>query len=143
MTPGMSDRPADACFPDRKRGFTLLEMLVVLVLLAVLAGLAVPRLITMYEAAEWRLERDEALKNLATLSYMAYIAGAEFELVQFPGAGGDRLPLTLPPGWQLTARRPIHYFFNGVCTGGALQLTGRGRSMEVMLEPPLCRPVVL
>lgn len=122
------------------RGYTLLELLIVIVLIGLISGLTLPRLSRLYESAMTALERDLVLRQIAGLGYRAYRAGKTIELVSYPLPEGKHLPLELPEGWVLTAESPIRYHYNGVCDGGMLIL-GRGeQKSRWRLLPPLCHP---
>ena len=132
--------------PAKSGGYTLLEILVVLVLLGLLTGLAVPRLERMFDSLRIAFERDDVLDAIADLPYLANQQGLSFELTQFPAeaspdsSSGQKVPLQLPEGWAVRAKKPIRYAANGVCGGGALTLQYAGQAFEVDLVPPLCRP---
>lgn len=121
-------------------GFTLLEILVVLFVLAIIASLAVPRVTAIYDAGEWRLERDEALSRLGSLGFIAFNRGSEIELTRYPDPGLKDIPFSLPEGWTLTTEVPVYYNFNGICSGGVVTLFSRGRTLKLELAPPFCRP---
>jgi prepilin-type N-terminal cleavage/methylation domain-containing protein len=121
------------------RGFSLLEILVVLLLLAVVAGLVAPKVATMYEAGQRRLNQDEALQRIGAIGFMAYNQGVELWLTQFPDPELKDFPLSLPKGWSFVAEKPIYYNYNGVCSGGTLSLRSPDRVISVTLEPPFCR----
>lgn len=79
-----------------RRGFTLLEILFVLSILGLLAGLALPRMTALYDSFQWAGERDEALRALADLGLTASRQSREFELTSYPAPENAYLPLTLP-----------------------------------------------
>jgi general secretion pathway protein G len=127
------------------RGYTLLELLLVLALIGLVAGIAVPRVTTLYESFKWAMGRDEALRNIAELGYKAYKQNRAFDLVMYPvhDEGVANFPLNLPDGWQITADKPIHYRSNGICDGGTLQLYFGDRILDVVLTPPHCNPEII
>lgn len=129
----------------RLRGFTLIEILVVLVIAGLIAGIALPRLFTLAQKFEQASQRDAILSDLGNLSYRAYSSGKPLVL----GATGDLAkeaglqppPLSLPPHWVLEIPHPIHYAFNGVCVGGVIQLVAPNGMRETLkLQPPACKP---
>lgn len=123
-----------------RSGFSLLEIVVVLVLMAAVASLVVPKVMRMYDSMLWANERDQALEALGSLGYEARVQGREFDLTRYPGTLDGNMTMPLPPKWTLRAKQPIRYRASGVCLGGTVTLNGRGRSVTVKLEGPLCRP---
>lgn len=116
------------------RGFTLVELLVVLVLVALLAGMALPSLLRLRESADRASAHNRILGLLAVLPYRAYISGKPMRLT-------DKPPFDLPQGWSLRVPEPIVYLFSGVCEGGSLVLVAPdGVEYSVRLAPPRCRP---
>lgn len=111
----------------------------VLLLLAVVAGLALPRVTAMYDAGQRRLDQDEALQRISSIGFMAFNQGVELWLTRFPDPTIKDFPLSLPKGWSFVTDRTIYYNTNGVCTGGVLSLRAPDRVIAVTLEPPFCR----
>jgi len=70
--------------PHNKSGYTLLELLVVLVIFSLLAGIIIPHLITMYYSVKAAYERDEALSQISGLNYQAFKQGKKFKLTRYP-----------------------------------------------------------
>lgn len=127
-------------------GFTLVEILVVLVVIGLIAGVAMPNLVRMIQSAERASQRDSLLGEIAGLGYQAYLTGRPFTLGVAPvaeGGGDPQPPLQIPAGWQLEIPQPIVYGFNGVCSGGTVTLVSPDNRRETFqLEPPRCRVVV-
>jgi general secretion pathway protein G len=65
-------------------GYTLLELVVVLLLFSLLAGITIPRLTTMYDSFKNAYERDEVLAHLDSLGYIAFQYAREFDLKTYP-----------------------------------------------------------
>ena len=127
------------------KGYTLLELLIVLALMGLMTGIALPRMATLYESFKCAAERDEALRNIAGLGYQAYRQGRAFDLADFPPPTEDQknIPLRLPADWHLSAAEPIHYRSNGICDGGKLRLHYKERAIDLVLQTPLCRPEMM
>jgi len=64
--------------------YTLVELLVVLLIFSLLSGIAVPRLITLYDSMQSAYERDEILSRISSLNYQAFKQGKKFKLTQYP-----------------------------------------------------------
>jgi general secretion pathway protein G len=117
-----------------------LELLVVIAVLGLLSGLALPRFYQMFASASFAFEKDSVINTIAKLGYQQYKHSQHFVLSRYPLEDKQKTPFELPDGWTLNAEAPIHYLANGVCLGGRLRLTTNMHSMTLMLHPPLCRP---
>lgn len=127
----------------RENGYTLLELLIVLLLFSLLAGLVLPRLTSLYDGVVWANDRSEVLRGISELGFVANRQGKGFGLTSLPSPGSAPAPLVLPTGWRLLAEKPVLYLDNGVCLGGKIRLYCRERVLEITLRPPVCRPEVL
>jgi general secretion pathway protein G len=146
-------------FVQPDSGYTILELLVVIFLISLLAGLVVPRLTSMYDSIQQAYEREEVLARLGGLSYLAFQQSRDFELVSYPVETSDKnqtntsafteknpsspAPLELPAGWQVRTEQPIHFFANGVCEGGMVYVLRQQQQFRVQLVPPFCLPKIL
>ena len=133
-------------------GFTLLELLVVLALLALATAIAMPNLERLYAAATRATERDYVLDQVAALGRQAVLDGRAY--VVFGNAPSTPAPgpaeaarfaeyetylVDVPEGWRLQFDQPLVVLANGVCLGGALTLSREGEeTVRVELLPPYC-----
>lgn len=69
-----------APFTARQSGFTLLEVLIVLVMVGLLAGLALPQFNIIRERLEFTLNRDSFEQELSGLGYRAFKEGQSLML---------------------------------------------------------------
>lgn len=130
-------------------GFTLLELLIVIVLLGVIGAVAVPATKGMFDRWRVGLQRDDVEKQLADLGPKAFLEGRTIVLAtSAPPVAGKAAPppnpsdpkLDLPPGWRMVADPPIVYRADGVCMGGLVRLEADDQRFEYRLEGPRCRP---
>jgi general secretion pathway protein G len=124
--------------PPRPAGFTLLEVLVALAILALGVALALPGAYNTYQS--WRLAgtRDDILQQLQGLGLEARRRG-ELLRIDEVVAGQANAPLTLPSGWRLRAEPPLLFRPNGSCSGSLITLSLERRQWQVDLPPPYCQ----
>jgi len=124
-------------------GFTLLELLVVMALIGLMAGLAMPRMYALYNSASMAYDKDQILLQLSRLGYQARSARTGLVLDRLVWSDPVALMPVLPEGWTVVADAPVNYYANGVCGGGAVTLIYGDRRQRWGLAPPLCRPTPL
>ncbi|MEM6484053.1 MAG: prepilin-type N-terminal cleavage/methylation domain-containing protein [Pseudomonadota bacterium] len=126
----------------RAAGFSLLEVVVVLVLLGLITGLVAPRLTTLYRSLVLREQRDSLVLQVQALPYRAFQAGREFHLGSSASLGV--MPLDVPEGWEVQSDEPVVVKASGVCIGGRLHFTHEdGEDWAYRVEPPFCRMALL
>lgn len=125
------------------RGFTLIEILVVLVIAGFLTGIALPRLQEMVRSIELDGQRKNIVGRLEGLGYRAYSQGTPLRLTSLPldkDAPPEAPLLQLPAGWQIKVAKPVDYASNGVCSGGMVTIVSPDNdSRPFDMKPPLCR----
>ena len=140
--------------PDRRpvevqstHGFTLLELMVVMVLLGLLAGLTLPALNRWYASLQ---SRSEAMTVMETLRAQSFRAGAlrrDLRLTERsfdPRAQAAKEPdlalVPLPEGWEL--RRVVNMTFrgSGLCGDGLVALkSASGSDLLIVIQGPACQ----
>src|SRR5262245_54903464 len=117
----------------RSDGFTLLELLVVLTIIAGLVAVAVPAFSEVYARVRAAFERTDLERQLQQLPQRVRISGRAGILID-PVDGltsfdtqprglsitsqlerPERLRLVLPKDWTIRVPAPIFYHYNGAC----------------------------
>lgn len=134
-------RTSGSCPPASSiGGFTLLELLIVLGIIAMATALVAPRLQSTYEAIVATGERAEVRRALERLPLRARSQGTALD---FPGTedGGRLLMaiLDLPDGWSVRPMDPVRIHASGVCAPSRLEVSGRQLRETWTLDAPLCR----
>jgi prepilin-type N-terminal cleavage/methylation domain-containing protein len=125
----------------KPRGFTLLEMLVVLALIGVMAGIALPNFSRFLDSFSVRNQWAGVERELADIPYQVFVSGSSFQLDS--SSAGKRLT-SLPEGWGVEVATPILYRFSGWCEGGRLAvISASGERRNYQLAAPTCSPTVI
>ena len=140
-------RPARDLRPCRQQGFTLLELLVVLAIIAMVTAVALPSLSHRRGPDAATAARDIAAALMATRAHaMATRRPAVFTVdladgrFHVPGGRDGALPaglgLTLVTSAGQAAGHvgAITFYPDGGATGGRLRLTGRGHDADIEVD---------
>lgn len=145
--------PMSATFPsstERRRraaGFTLLEMVVVLAIMALVAGVAAVRVFSLISGWRERTQLESIEQQIARLPMLARQRGEDIVLpppaassVAAP-AGADSPALELPEGWVVHFDRPLRVRGSGLCEGARIELEHGDRRYRRVVSPPFCQLV--
>lgn len=121
-------------------GFTLLELVVVLALLALATALVAPQGFRMIESWRRATDVDAALGAMAALGATAQAQGRrlEFAAGAIPAA---ELP-GVPDGWTVVLSTPLVVQANGACGGTRGELRSGSYVRAFALQEPFCRVVL-
>jgi len=129
------------------RGFTLLEMVVVLVMMGIVTSLALPGLQKMYDSMSSSLERNELN---AVLNNLALDVRAEARAINFNSypEGSHELPQRFlkriePLNVSLTMQEPLSITSTGFCpNAGVVRVTKGTKDYFLRLRSPDCHVVM-
>ena len=120
------------------RGFTLLEMLVVLVIMGMAVAVISPRLQNAYDAVARSGERADVVRQLQRLPLLARARDG----IDLP-AGSSKLGelLKLPDGWSAVPERALRIESSGACHASIIGLrhVGDQAPQRVALAEPDCQ----
>ena len=157
---------SDVLMPQAAKhaGFTLLEMLVVMALIALLAAVVVPSFSRWFDQSVRRSEAADALGQVRQLRDRSILMGLDFDLN--PATAAQLLPdnraaVVLPTGWKWQAAGPastvvatnkiaasegnirairrFYFHRNGTCEAGSLALLdAQGQRWALGMAAPRC-----
>jgi prepilin-type N-terminal cleavage/methylation domain-containing protein len=117
-----------------RRGFSLLELLVVLMLVALTTGLVLPSFLTRITASRESAVAHDLVARLEGLPVQAF-QRAESMVVDADQL--RRMMPDLPADWQLHVEPALHYAAVGLSSGGTVRLTAPGRKTLVWRIAPV------
>lgn len=133
-------RPTEAR-PAWMRGFTLMEMIVVLALSALVIGLAAPRLQATLDAVTRSGEREQVIRQIERLPLRARAQGRSivWDPAQPHGARLDAGVLPdLPDGWSVIALEPVRVEADGLCRESRVRVRGPDSQFDASVTSPFC-----
>jgi len=120
----------------RVQGFTLIELIVVLVFMGMASAVAFPNMAKMFDGFVLRTERDAVVQELAALGVRAYTRRTAVILSEENAVD----LLDLPEHWRVILPGPIYYGASGFCGGGEISLVVGQQRRTYDLAPPYCEP---
>lgn len=132
-------RSAEARAPHgsgSERGFTLLEVLITLVIVAAVSALLLPRFAAIEAGLRFALSRADIERQIEALTPRAFADGRPMTI----GGAGETILLELPAGWRATTPQPIAIRADGICSGGVLTIDSGSERWDYRLDGPRCMP---
>jgi prepilin-type N-terminal cleavage/methylation domain-containing protein len=124
---------------SRYTGFTLMEMLVVLMLLGLALTLSVPRVESIYRSVQLALNLEEFKLAVQRLPERARLAGEPIHITRLDPVVATQLGIPLLSGWEVKIVEPIVISDQGFCTGGIFALDDGRSAIRYVLRQPYCR----
>lgn len=125
----------------RQRGFTLLEMIVVLAILGLATALVAPAALSGIDSWRRQSELDSLLDQIRALPGNARARGKPIVLSDDTLKAKDA-PLRIAGDWTLSVPAPWQVGGNGVCQGGKIAIGNRYGSRTVAVAAPFCDPTL-
>lgn len=131
-------------------GFTLLELVVVLAIMALVVGVAAVRIFTLIESWRVRTQLEGIEQQFAHLPVLARSTATRIVLPPSAdensvGAGGASISgksaIALPKDWLITFDAPLVVRASGFCEGARITLQRGSRRYERNVLPPFCKVV--
>lgn len=120
-----------------RRGFTLLELLIVLALIGLVAAIVVPGLSRTYEAIAGSGERADVVRALEGLPLRVRASGRDLSIEPGDAKAFDAL-LELPAGWRVALAEPLRIERSGLCRPSKVKVVGRDAAETWTLTAPSC-----
>ncbi|MBV1774729.1 type II secretion system GspH family protein [Burkholderiaceae bacterium DAT-1] len=128
----------------RYSGFTLIEVLVVLLIMGMMAGVVAPAINRMLDGANARLELQQIIQACKRMPYRVQQSAqyVDWNVSALTLAYVDGSPLIdLPEGWQLLDAKGKGVSPSGFCMGGDLKLKrSDGEIMTIRILKGACEP---
>ena len=119
----------------RQRGYTLLEMVVVMAILAMATAVAAPPSYRMVRSWQEATRVDDVMQQLERLPSSVRASGNP---LQVQAEGGIEL-IELPADWTLQMRTPLSVLANGACSDARGTLDTTSQTIEFQVHAPFCR----
>lgn len=136
---------SDTCRSTERRrgaGFTLIEMVVVLAIMALIIGVVAVRVTAMIDSWRARTELDSIQAQFAHLPILARQRGRAIVLPpkSDPDPANQALPpaITLPHSWLIRFDHPLRVTAVGFCGGATITLEHGDRRYRRVVLPPFC-----
>lgn len=126
----------------RPRGFTLLEMIVVLAILGLATALVAPSMLRGLDSWRRQAAIDALLDQLRALPGEARARGKPI-VIDDAALQAPAPPLRVEGDWRLRVPTPWQVRANGVCEGGDVVVSNAYGGRTIRAGTPFCDPQVL
>jgi prepilin-type N-terminal cleavage/methylation domain-containing protein len=132
-----------------KRGFTLIEILIVVAIIAVVLAVAIPFSVNMYKRYAASLDAERLLVLVTQIQREAFLTGEEIYIKAVDGilyANGVPWPIldksdeknpNPPLCAYVSMEHPVMFFNNGTTSGGTIDVYARDIKYKVEILAPL------
>ncbi len=124
----------------RERGFTLLEIVVALAIMALAMAMVAPASFRMIGAWQEASDVSRVLKRVASLPISARQSGRTLRLDEETPQEQMSVLLDLPDGWRVEFEQPLVVHANGACAGAEARLVTMRQNIPLQIHAPFCRP---
>jgi len=133
-------------------GFTLIEMLVVMVLLGLMTGLTLPVMQRWHDGVQTRAKMTSVVEALRAAGFAAAATRRDLRLdrssfaladgarqEKTPQGLADTVKVPLPMGWSVQNVLPAYFLATGLCVPGGIDfITDSGDRTSVLVVGPIC-----
>ena len=117
------------------RGYTLLEMIVVMAILAMATAIAAPPSYRMIRSWQEATQVEDVLQQMEQLPGTVRASGRPLD-----GERNGGIPvIALPEGWSLRMATPLRVLANGACSDARGTLATQQQSIDFRILAPFCR----
>lgn len=127
----VSSGKPDACLaPGRPHGFTLLEMMVVMVLMGLISAVALPNFERWFSSTQQRVDAARIALQVQNLLSRAAVLNQSLEIT--PSTARQLLvdgkpALDLPTGWSLQPQDKVSIHGSGYCTPARITFVSKSK----------------
>ncbi len=129
-------------FCSRDAGFTLIEMVAVMALVAMMSGIAMPAMQRWFDSISARAQLSEVSIQFQRLAARAALLSQTVVLSKHSWRekmSDGEAALALPEGWAITSEAAVTFFHSGVCDGGSIDLLGpKQRRVQLQIARVTC-----
>ena len=126
---------------NQVRGFTLVEMMAVLTLIGLIAGLMLPNFQRWHDNTQHRVHAEVIGLQLQKLYVRAALLGQEFELTARNASTllvDGQAALQLPSGWKVADQQSLKVHASGYCSAATIDFQGPDARLRFTISAPQC-----